>query len=279
MLIYCPTFLILTVVNHYQKLMIKIFTFILIALISLNSYGQNGIDLNEKSKILIQSQEFDKAVPLLKQAAEIGVAEAQYNFGVTLENGYGIEKNIDSAFYWYLKSANQGWNDGLYKMMMAHANGIGAEQSNEKAFEYALACASNNDITCMFNVVGAYQDGLGTEKDLEKMLEWAIKIGKLETPENLTKSGKITSARLNLAYMYRDGRNVEKNLTESYTWFLIYNESKRDFSILQQQSVIKEIQELEKSLTKEQLETAKTKAESILNRQLVNMAKLYETSM
>jgi len=259
--------------------MIKIFTFILIALISLNSYGQNGIDLNEKSKILIQSQEFDKAVPLLKQAAEIGVAEAQYNFGVTLENGYGIEKNIDSAFYWYLKSANQGWNDGLYKMMMAHANGIGAEQSNEKAFEYALACASNNDITCMFNVVGAYQDGLGTEKDLEKMLEWAIKIGKLETPENLTKSGKITSARLNLAYMYRDGRNVEKNLTESYTWFLIYNESKRDFSILQQQSVIKEIQELEKSLTKEQLETAKTKAESILNRQLVNMAKLYETSM
>jgi len=259
--------------------MIKKITFILIALISLSSYGQNGIDLNEKSKTFIQSQEFDKAVPLLKQAAELGIAEAQYNFGVTLENGYGIEKNIDSAFYWYLKSANQGWNDGLYKMMMAHANGIGAEQSNDKAFEYALACASNNDITCMFNVVGAYQDGLGTEKDLEKMLEWAIKIGKLETPENLMKSGKITSARLNLAYMYRDGRNVEMNLIESYSWFLIYNESKRDFSILQQQSVIKEIQELEKSLTKEQMETAKTKAESILNRQLVNMAKLYETSM
>ena len=99
-----------------------------------------------------------------------------------------------------------------------------------------------------------------------------------ETPENLMKSGKITSARLNLAYMYRDGRNVEKNLTESYAWFLIYNESKRDFSILQQQSVIKEIQELEKSLTDEQKEKAKSKAESILNRPLSNMAKLYETS-
>ena len=147
------------------------------------------------------------------------------------------------------------------------------------AVAYALACASNNDITCMFNVVGAYQDGLGTEKDLEKMLEWAIKIGKLETPENLMKSGKITSARLNLAYMYRDGRNVENNLIESYSWFMIYNESKRDFSIIQQQSVIKEIQELEKSLSKEQKKTAKTKAESILNRQLVNMAKLHETSM
>ena len=130
----------------------------------------------------------------------------------------------------------------------------------------------------MFNVVGAYQDGLGTEKNLDEMLEWAIKIGKLETPENLMKSGKITSARLNLAYMYRDGRNVEKDLTESYAWFLIYNESKRDFSVLQQQSVIKEIQELEKSLTKEQKEKARAKAESILNRPLTNLGKLYETS-
>ena len=258
--------------------MIRKITFILAALISVSTYSQNAIEINEQSKTFIQSQEFDKAVPLLKQAADSGIAEAQYNLGVTLEYGYGIEKNIDSAFYWYLKSADQGWNDGLYKMMMAHANGIGASQSNEKAFEYALACASNNDITCMFNVVGAYQDGLGTEKDLDKMLEWAIKIGKLETPENLMKSGKITSARLNLAYIYRDGRNVEKNLTESYAWFLIYNESKRDFSILQQQSVIKEIQELEKSLTDEQKEKAKSKAESILNRPLSNMAKLYETS-
>lgn len=258
--------------------MIKKITFILTAIISITSFGQNGADLKEKSKTFIESQEFDKAVPLLKQAAELGIAEAQYNFGVTLEYGYGIEINIDSAFYWYSKSAEKGWNDGLYKMMMAHANGVGAEQSNEKAFEFALACAANNDITCMFNVVGAYQDGLGTEKDLAKMLEWAIRIGKLETPENLMKSGKITSARLNLAHMYRDGRNVEKDLNESYSWFLIYNESKRDFSILQQQSVIKEIKELENSLTKEQIETAKTNAESILNRPLVNYAKLYETS-
>ncbi len=258
--------------------MIRKITFILIAFISLTIYGQNANEINEQSKTFIQTQEFDKAAPLLKQAADSGIAEAQYNLGVTLEYGYGVEKNIDSAFYWYLKSADQGWNDGLYKMMMAHAEGVGVSQSNKKAFEYALACASNNDITCMFNVVGAYQDGLGTEKDLDKMLEWAIKIGKLETPENLMKSGKITSARLNLAYMYRDGRNVEKNLKESYTWFLIYNESKRDFSILKQQSVIKEIQELEKNLTVDQKEKAKTKAESLLKRQLTNLEKLYETS-
>jgi TPR repeat protein len=256
----------------------KILTFIFLTIISANSFGQNADELNEKSKKLIQTEEFDKAVPLLKKSAELGVAEAQYNYGVTLEFGYGIEKNIDSAFVWYLKSAEQGWNDGLYKMMMAHANGVGVKQSNEKAFEYALQCAENDDITCMFNIVGAYQDGLGTDKDLNKMLEWAIKIGKLDNPENLMKSGKITSARLNLAYMYRDGRNVEVDLSKSYSWFLIYNEFKRDFSILQQQSVIKEIKALEEKLTSEQVEKAKKQAVVIFEKSLVNTETLYETS-
>lgn len=257
--------------------MIKQLTFLLFNLFFLVSYGQDAEEINKQSKEFIKTEEFEKAVPLLKLAAELGIAEAQYNFGVTLEYGYGVESNIDSAFYWYSKSADQGWNDGLYKMMMAHAQGVGVNQSNEKAFEYALKCANNNDITCMFNVVGAYQDGLGTTKDLEKMLEWAIKIAKLPNQENLLKSGKITSARLNLAYMYRDGRNVALDLSKSYSWFLIYNESKKDFSMLQQESVIKEIISLEKKLTKKQLKNAKKQAEQILTRPLLNITKLHES--
>jgi TPR repeat protein len=240
------------------------------------SFGQNGEEFNKLSKELIKAEEFEKAVPLLKQASELGISEAQYNFGVTLEYGYGVESNIDSAFYWYSKSAEQGWNDGIYKMMMAHAQGVGAIQSNEKAFDYALRCANNNDITCMFNVVGAYQDGLGTIRDLEKMLEWAIKIAKLPDHDNLLKSGKITSARLNLAYMYRDGRNVELDLTKSYCWFLIYNESKKDFSIYQQDSVIREILDLERKLTDEQISDCKIQAEKILERPLMNLNNLHK---
>ncbi|MCM4161935.1 sel1 repeat family protein [Antarcticibacterium flavum] len=258
--------------------MTKQITFLILTFISINLFGQNAKELNEQSKDFIESQQFAKAIPLLKEAADLGVAEAQYNYGVSLEFGYGIEKDIDSAIGWYQKAAEQGWNDALYKMMMAYANGVGVLQSNQKAFEYALQCAGNNDITCMFNIVGAYQDGLGTEKNLDKMLQWAIKIGKLENPEDLMKSGKITSARLNLAYMYRDGLNVETDLLKSYSWFLIYNEFKRDFSILQQQSVINEIKELEEKLTPGQIAEAINQAELIINRPLTNIANLYETS-
>ncbi|MGB3589816.1 MAG: hypothetical protein WBA23_24925, partial [Tunicatimonas sp.] len=137
-------------------------------------------------------------------------------------------------------------------MMMAYGNGSGIEQNMDKAFSYALKCAENNDATCMFNVINCYKEGIGTEIDLEKMLEWAIRLGKLENPENLSRSGKITSARLNLATMYRDGIDVKKDMFKSYQWFLIYNEFKKDFSYIQQQQTVKEIQELETSLTADQ---------------------------
>ncbi len=131
----------------------------------------------------------------------------------------------------------------------------------------------------MFNVINCYKEGVGTEKDPVKMLEWAIRLGKLENPENLQKSGYITSARLNLAYMYRDGSDVRQDMYKSYLWFLVYNESKRDFSYLQQQAIVGEIEELEKQLTTEQKANAVKEAEKLIERPLQNLANLYHAEM
>lgn len=239
----------------------KILTFLFLTLICANSFGQNASELNEQSKKFLETQEFDKAVPILKQAAALGNAESQYNLGYCYQAGIGVEQDSEKAVEWYSKSAEQGWNDGLYAMMMAYGNGSGVQQDFNKAFAYALKCAENDDGTCMFNVVNCYKEGMGTDKDIGKMLEWAIRLGKLENPENLQKSGYITSSRLNLAYMYRDGTDVERDLFKSYQWFLIFNEFKRDFSYIQQQQIVREIQELENRLTTEQKASGQKEAE------------------
>ena len=101
-------------------------------------------------------------------------------------------------------------------MMMAYGSGNGVQQDFNKAFSYALKCAENGDGTCMFNLISCYKEGMGTDKSIDKMLEWAIRLGKIENPENLQKSGYITSARLNLAYIYRDGIDVEQDFFKSY---------------------------------------------------------------
>lgn len=257
--------------NMYRNL-----TICLALLLYINCLGQTADELNQESKKFIQAQEFNKAVPLLQKAAELGNAEAQYNLGYCYQAGIGIEQDLSKSVEWYAKSSEQDWNDALYAMMMAYGTGQGVKQNSEKAFEYALRCAENDDATCMFNVISCYKDGNGTAQNIDKMLEWAIRLGKLENPQNLQLSGRITSSRLNLAYLYRDGGLIEKDLYKSYLWFLIYNEFKVDFSYFKQQAVVKEIQELEEQLTEKQLANSKPDAEALLGRELRNLENLYK---
>jgi uncharacterized protein len=243
------------------------------------SFGQSAEELNQQSKELIEQQKFSEAIPILKKSAGLGNAEAQYNYGYFLQSGTAVSKNEKEAVEWYKKSSDNGFNDGHYAMMMAYGNGQGIEINYEKAFEYALKCANNNDATCMWNVLNCYLKGNGVNTDITKFKEWIIKLAKLPNPENLALSGKITSARLELANFYKSGEYFEKDNYQSYLWYLIYNEYKIDFSILQQEQVIKEIKKIEKRLSKKQIENAQKDAETLLGRKLNNIDKLYKNSL
>ncbi len=256
--------------------MIKIITLLFI---SSFSFAQSAEELNQQSKELIQQNKFEEALPIVKKTAELGNSEAQYNYAFFLQEGIGIQKNEQEAIKWYSKSSDNGFNDGHYAMMMAYGNGQGIEQNSKKAFEYALKCANNNDATCMWNVVNSYLTGNGVKEDISKFKEWIIKLAKLPNPENLSQSGYITSARLELANFYKNGEYFEKDYYQSYLWYLIYNENKVDFSILKQEEVIKEIKELEKGLTKTELEKASKDAEELLGRKLNNLSELYKNSL
>ncbi|MFP3597867.1 tetratricopeptide repeat protein [Chryseobacterium sp. SIMBA_029] len=243
------------------------------------SFGQNADQLNNQSKELIQQGKYNEAFPILKKSAELGNSEAQYNFGYFLQSGTTGIKDVREAIKWYEKSSDNGFNNGHYAMMMAYGNGEGVEQNSEKAFEYALKCANNDDTTCMRNVINCYLTGNGVKADNSKFKEWIIRLAKLPNPENLALSGNITSARLEIAKFYKKGEHFEQNSYQSYLWYLIYNESKVDFSILKQEDVIKEIKEIEKTLTKEQINNAPKDAEKILGRKLVNISELYKNSL
>ena len=165
----------------------------------------------------MNQEKFKEAIPILIEAAELGNAESQYNLGVCYQFGYGTDQNDSIATSWYLKSAEQGWTDGEYKMSYAYIKGTGIEKNEQKAFVYTLKCATKKDVECIFNLISCYTDGIGTEKDSVQVLEWAVELAKMETSENLNVSGKITSARLNLAQMFMNGEGVNKDIVKSYT--------------------------------------------------------------
>src|SRR4030095_11829117 len=178
--------------------------------------------------------------------------------GVFYRQGIEVPQDDQLANQWFLKSAEQGWKDAQFKIAYSYDTGRGFPQDYQKAFYWSLKCAEQNDPQCMFYVVGAYKEGRGINKDIDKMLFWATKLALLENPEDLALSGKITSARANLAYLYRDGEAVPQDKIKSYVWFLIYNEGKRDFSIADQQKNIEAIQKLEEGLTETDKKKSKT---------------------
>ncbi|RTL58731.1 MAG: sel1 repeat family protein [Sphingobacteriales bacterium] len=252
---------------------------VLIALFATLSFGQNAEELNKKSKEFLDKQNYKSAVPLIRQAAEKGNAEAQYNYGICYQQGVGVPQSDSIANTWFLKAAHQGWRDAQFKIAFSYATGLGVTQNHHQAFSWSVKCAYQKDVECMSNVIGCYMEGRGTQKNLDSMLVWATRLALLDNPEDLLISVQITSARASLAIMYRDGQNAPKSLVKSYMWFLIYNERKRDFTVLDQQNNIEIIQVLEKQLSQTDKDKAKLEAEKLLGKKLTNLANLYKQDL
>lgn len=239
-------------------------------------YAQTPDELNKHSLELLQQGKMDAAIPILQQAADAGHAEAQFNLGYCYYAGIAVEQNYEKAIELISKSADQGFNEAIFQMMINYASGNGVVQDYDKAFEYALKCAANGNETCIWNVINCYYDGVGVARDVDQVMVWSIRLAKMENPDNAVNSEHITSARFQLAYMYKEGTDIEQDLYKSYQWFLIYNESKDDFPEEQQQHVIQDIEALEEQLTVDQIALASKEAEKILGRPLKNLDHLYQ---
>ena len=59
------------------------------------------------------SQNIASAAGFFQNAAEQGLAEAQYNLGVCYINGWGVPQDVEEAIKWLRKAAEQGYEDAI----------------------------------------------------------------------------------------------------------------------------------------------------------------------
>ena len=71
-------------------------------------------------------------LPLIRQAAEKGNAEAQYNYGICYQQGVEVPKSDCIANTWFLKSARQGRKDAQFKVAYSYETGRGVTQETLK---------------------------------------------------------------------------------------------------------------------------------------------------
>ncbi|EXX50137.1 hypothetical protein RirG_273700 [Rhizophagus irregularis DAOM 197198w] len=56
------------------------------------------------------------------------------NLAIFYENGEGIEKNLEKAFHWYQKAAENGNENAMNNLAICYESGEGIEKDLKKAF-------------------------------------------------------------------------------------------------------------------------------------------------
>ena len=147
---------------------------------------------------------FNKAVYWYKKAALQGNANAQINLG----NCYDDNEDFDSAFYWNMKAAEQGNAMGQTNVGYYYRSGNGVEKDYAKAAYWFQKAADQGDAVGEQAIGACYLKGDGVVQDFAKGIEW-------------TKKAALqgdTVAAYNLGVDYYNGDGIPQDYKEAFHW-------------------------------------------------------------
>lgn len=113
-------------------------------------YNGNGVQMDEQ-----------KAFNLFLQAAERGLAEAQFNLGECYITGSGVNRDLAKAIHWYTKAAEQKLPAAMDALAMCYFTGVMVPRDDAKGMAYLQAALDANYPRATFTLGMCYNEGLG----------------------------------------------------------------------------------------------------------------------
>jgi hypothetical protein len=154
-----------------------------------------------------QSQE-NPALADLRQAAQLGDLQAQYNLAVMYDTGRGVAQSYRQAVTWYRKAAEGGLVRAQYNLAHMYADGLGVRQSDTQAAAWYRKAADLGDAPAQYNLATMYENGRGVPRDYQFASSWYRKAA----------DQSYAAAMYNLGAMYYRGQGVELDYVEAYKW-------------------------------------------------------------
>jgi len=88
-------------------------------------------DFNLKKKMGVSEDRFQ----IIKTAAELGYADAQYSLAGRYRRGIDVPKDYDLAFKWFTEACKQGHADACFYLGAMYRKGRGTEKDPSRAVE------------------------------------------------------------------------------------------------------------------------------------------------
>ena len=177
-----------------------------------------------------------RAVEVLKEAAELGYADAQFRLGECYGGGHGVEQDDAEAVKWYRKAAEQGHADAQNKLGECCYLGNGTEQDYAEAVKWLRKAAEQGHADAQHNLGACYYNGNGVEQDSAEAVKWlrkAAEQGHADAQYFMNRLAEQTiavklraaaeegdaAAQFDLGKRYYNGDGVEKDHAEAVKWY------------------------------------------------------------
>ncbi len=147
----------------------------------------------------------------LKQLAERGNPDAQFEMGIRFLGGEGMPKDEKKAAEWLLKAADQQNLPAMNALGTLSEEGVGVNKDPKKAFEWYEKAAKYGFPLAQQNLAECYDLGKGVEKNEQEGLKWLLRAASQDSPP----------AQAQYAWKLEHGKGgLQKNLREASQWYL-----------------------------------------------------------
>lgn len=151
---------------------------------------------------------FDAAA--LKQLAERGSADAQFELGIRMLGGEGLPKDEKGAAEWLQKAAAQSNLPAMNALGTMSEEGVGVPKDEKKAFEWYKKAAQYGLPLAQQNLAECYDLGKGVDKSAEEATKWLQRAANQDFPP----------AMAQYAWKLEHGEGTSKNIREAAVWYL-----------------------------------------------------------
>lgn len=129
-----------------------------------DSYYEPCKELDECNQLIqkyFETQQYEKCFQGHLKLAEQGYPLAECQVGYFYDQGLGVEKNLERAFYWTERAAVHGDRDAQSNLAEFYLDGIVVEKDFEKAKEWFLKAAMQGQD---YAIERCRELGIGTDR-------------------------------------------------------------------------------------------------------------------
>lgn len=175
----------------------------------------NGIALNELGFWYWKLEDYNNAIYWYREGVMKQDANAMYNLGVMFENGWGTEKNIETALHWYGKGCEKGYDDACNNKAILEKE-VAAEKDDKNLENSNPNISTTETISGELKVITTFQNGIKLKTEIFNILTGKIRYRSIvdKNEKLIEKADFYDNGIIKLRSIYKEGKIIVKSYDE-----------------------------------------------------------------